>query len=132
MVNYDADSLPVEGDDRAFISETQKMLQEVDQECFKDTYPKESVEKIPASNKGALEQRYKEYAVNPSEDNLNALLAEVDRYARRVLIKGGYAQHGGLDDHSQIGTVKVWQNLKNFHGESKFSSWCNRIIKNAS
>jgi RNA polymerase sigma factor (sigma-70 family) len=92
--------------------------------------PAESVEKTPANNKGALNARYTEYAAAPNEQSLNALLAETHRYAKRVLISGGYAQRVDLSEATQLATIKVWRNLRNFHGKSKFSSWANRIIKN--
>jgi RNA polymerase sigma factor (sigma-70 family) len=93
--------------------------------------PAESVEKTPANNKGALNQRHQEYVAAPNEQSLNALLAETHRYAKRVLILGGYAQRVDLSEAAQLATIKVWRNLKNFHGRSKFSSWANSIIKNA-
>ena len=97
-----------------------------------DTRPSEVPENyIPGSNRGALDARHAEYAAAPSETRLSELLLEVNRYAQRTLLKSGYARRLDLSEAAQIATIKVWLNLKRFHGQSKFSAWAHRIIENA-
>jgi RNA polymerase sigma factor (sigma-70 family) len=140
--DYAAVLVDDEDGEPAFVSEKFRSIESEEAEHFhldefetknsdpEEEKPAESVQKTPANNKGALNQRYREYKIEPNETTLDALLAETYRYAERVLILGGYTQRLDLSEAAQLATIKVWRNLKNFHGRSKFSSWANRIIKN--
>lgn len=102
--------------------------------------------KSPIGKQGDVNQLYAEYiaaksAVDGSlpsqlavEGTKNILLADVTNYALRLFASESF--QGSLngvvgEDLAQDATVKVLQNLDEFRGQSKFSTWVFRIIKNA-
>jgi RNA polymerase sigma factor (sigma-70 family) len=84
---------------------------------------------------------YAEYAADPTEANLNALLTEVELYARRITLGRGGKLNQFLHQSatfqypqteiSQAATIKVSRKLPHFGAKSKFSSWVYRITQNA-
>jgi RNA polymerase sigma factor (sigma-70 family) len=69
-------------------------------------------------------------------DALNDLLLEIRNYADRILSKEctfkGWTSVGlNADDIAQKALLNIWKGLKTFRSESKFSTWCYRIIRRA-
>jgi RNA polymerase sigma factor (sigma-70 family) len=140
----------VDGRVTPFISASSKITQEVRKEAF----PVESSKSLldgPKTNlgpeKGRLNRLYAQFVASGDEENKDRLLAEVERYARRVALgKGGayakYLNHSVCDQYPQteISTntaIKVWRKLVapegtkgKFDGRSAFSSWVYDIAQN--
>jgi RNA polymerase sigma factor (sigma-70 family) len=141
----------VDGRVTPFVSASSKITQEVRKEAF----PVESSKSLldgPKTNlgpeKGRLNRLYAQFVAAQNDvDAKDCLLAEVERYARRVTLgKGGtyakYLNHSVCDQYPQteISTntaIKVWRKLiapegtkGKFDGRSAFSSWVYDIAQN--
>jgi DNA-directed RNA polymerase specialized sigma24 family protein len=97
---------------------------------------------VEGIEKGRLNRLYQAWAADKSEENLNALLADVERYARRVTRgRGGkfreYLHQAPGDEYpmSELSTAvqtKVWQRLGTYDpAKSKFSTWVFAVARNA-
>lgn len=134
----------VEGGTTPFEGPATRIIREAEEEIL----PKESSKsflkgprtKHLGPEKGRLDRLHAQYKDDPSESNLNSLLAEVERYSRRVIAMTGGA-HGNVlnqsptdqyptGDISHGVAIRVWQNLGKFDGKSRFRSWVFRITKN--
>jgi len=138
------DDVVLDGVVTPFASQAGKIFEEVEKEVEKEPRGGTLLQG-PDTNglgpeKGRLDRLYSQYASNKNENNLTLLLAEVERYARRVTTGRGGAfanylsqspttQYSVSEISSEV-TTKVWLNLKNFHGNSKFSVWVFRIARN--
>src|SRR5580700_2932907 len=135
----------VDGAVTPFVSNAGKVFEEVEKEAFPPEPRGGSLLKGPDTSdlgpeKGRLDRLYAQYKAAPGEDNLNLLLAEVERYARSVTAgKGGafrsYLHQSATEKYpaSEISSevmIKVWRNLEKFDGRSKFSVWVFRIARN--
>src|SRR5579862_3306787 len=143
--SFGVDAPFVEGAVTPFESEVTKIFKTAEREAFPKESRGGSLLDGPDTNglgpvKGRLNRLYAQYSGDRNEDNLNLLLAEVERYARRVTTGKGGAFAGYLNQSvteqysvSEIsaGTViKVWRSLHRFDGRSKFSQWVFRIAQN--
>jgi RNA polymerase sigma factor (sigma-70 family) len=139
------DSSFIDGQVTPFVSESSKIFAETRKEAFGKRLSNKVRLDGPkigdlGSEKGRLDRLYAQYKATPSEDNLNILLAEVERYARRITLgKGGglanylsqsvTEQYSASEISSEV-MIKVWQKLGEFKGGSKFSVWVFRIARN--
>jgi len=142
--SFGVDAPFVDGVVTPFVSEATKSFDAVDQEIPREPRGRTLLDGPDTSGlgpeKGRLDRLYAKYAVEPNEGKLNILLAEVERYARRVTRgKGGafrqYLHQSATDQYpaSEISaevTYKVWLNLSKFDGRSKFSVWVFRVACN--
>jgi RNA polymerase sigma factor (sigma-70 family) len=82
-----------------------------------------------------LNQLYDRYQLCPDDQKAIAeLFEEVHNFATRVVSKqralnGWKSLRSSADDVIQTAVVKVWKGLKTFRSESKFSTWCHRVIQ---
>lgn len=84
-----------------------------------------------------LNELHAEYVHNPTESNVNNLLAEVLLYSFAIC-KKTCLKHGNseiidyiLSDVANNAAMKVWLGLQKFNGDSKFSTWAYKIIQRA-
>lgn len=143
--SFGTDAPFVDGAVTPFVSPVAKIFEAAEKEAFPKESRGGSSLKRPAAAlglaKGRLDRLYMQYATDQSEDNLNLLLVEVERYASRVTTgKGGalarYLTQSPTDQYSvsEISAAvvsKVWLNLKKFKSNSKFSVWVFRIARNS-
>lgn len=91
----------------------------------------------PTESGHLINEAYDRYRLAPdSPDVLNDLFREIRTYAERVLskectLKGWTSARLNADDVIQNAALNIWKGLKTFRSESKFSTWCYRIIRRA-
>ena len=91
----------------------------------------------PTESGHLINEAYKRYRIAPnSSDARNDLFREIRNYAERVLskectFKGWTSVRLNTDDVIQNALLKIWKGLNTFRSESKFSTWCYRIILRA-
>jgi len=149
MVGYSGADAPfVDGVVTPFRSLSSEILKRALKEAVEERFPKESSKSLlsgPKSNnlgpeKGRLDRLYAAYVAAPTADNLNALLGEVERFARHVTLGKGGAfakrlafsvteQYSATEISSET-MLKVWRKLPEFKGDSKFSVWVFQIARN--
>lgn len=136
---------PFEDAKTPFVSEVAKIFKAAEKEAAPEELKRGGTLLTPPDlshlgpERGRLDRLYAQYAAAPTNENLNTLLEEVERYARRNTIgKGGaFAQYvsQSVTDYAPTRvsveiTAKVWRNLDKFDGRSKFSVWVFRISRN--
>jgi len=138
----------VEKDITPFVGGGSKIFAAVDRSNLKKESSKSLLDGPDTSDlgpeKGRLDRLHAQYKGDPSNDpsneNLNMLLVEVERYARRVTLgKSGKLKQWlnqsqtyqyPMTETSTTTAMLVWKNLDKFNGQSKFSSWVYRIAHN--
>jgi len=121
-----------------FISETEKIFEDVEKECSEQLQGvKRGGSLLTAPDlshlgpeKGRLNRLHAAYVQSPTERNLNILLGEVERYARRITRGGGGVTDFASTDTSLKVMVNVWRNLGKFDQRSEFKTWVFRIARN--
>ena len=82
-----------------------------------------------------LNQLYDRYQLYPNNQQaIDELWGEIYDFAARVVAKqcalnGWKSLRSSADDVIQTAVVKIWKGLKTFRSESKFSTWCHRVIQ---
>jgi len=135
------DSDFVDGTVTPFAMEVDAIFNEVDKEIPKEPRGGTALDgpntAVRGPERGRLNRLHAEYVASPTENNLSALLAEVEIYARRVTVGRGRSylhqsvtvQYPATEISSEAMT-KVWRKLPEFKGDCKFATWVFRIAQN--
>jgi len=134
----------VEKDITPFVGGGSKIFSAVDKSNLERESSKSLLDGPDTSNlgprNGRLDRLHAQYKGDSSDQNLNMLLVEVERYARHVASREGGKLNQWLNqsptnqyqmtEASTKTAMRVWQNLGKFNGQSKFSVWVHIIARN--